>query len=61
MPVQGPGGIWHWNCHPGARVDSHVPLYEFSDESLWRDWYWDERFPNWKALRRYFQYVDSVG
>ncbi len=55
----GLGGIWHWNCYPGARVDSHVPLYEFSDENLWRDWYWDERFPDWKALRRYFAYVDS--
>jgi hypothetical protein len=19
------GGIWYWNCYPGARVDSHVP------------------------------------
>ena len=32
------GGIWHWNCYPGARVDSHVPNYEFSMEELWRDW-----------------------
>ena len=23
------GGIWHWNCYPGARVDSHVPNYEY--------------------------------
>lgn len=56
----GLGGIWHWNCYPGARVDSHVPLYEFSDEAVWRDWYWDERFPDWRALRRYFDHVDSV-
>lgn len=55
----GLGGIWHWNCYPGARVDSHVPVYEFSDEELWRDWYWDERFPDWTALRRYFQHVDD--
>lgn len=55
----GLGGIWHWNCYPGARVDSHVPVYEFSDEALWRDWYWDERFPDWKALRRYFDHVDA--
>ncbi|MBI4883786.1 MAG: NAD(P)/FAD-dependent oxidoreductase, partial [Actinobacteria bacterium] len=55
----GLGGIWHWNCYPGARVDSHVPVYEFSDEELWKDWYWDERFPDWTALRRYFQYVDD--
>ena len=25
-----PGGIWYWNRYPGARVDSQVPLYEFS-------------------------------
>ncbi|MFZ6003206.1 MAG: flavin-containing monooxygenase [Actinomycetota bacterium] len=56
----GLGGIWHWNCYPGARVDSHVPIYEFSDEKLWRDWYWDERFPDWRALRRYFEHVDTV-
>jgi cation diffusion facilitator CzcD-associated flavoprotein CzcO len=56
----GLGGIWHWNCYPGARVDTHVPLYEFSDESIWRDWYWSERFPDWTELRRYFQHVDEV-
>ena len=55
----GLGGIWHWNCYPGARVDSHVPVYEFSDEELWRDWYWEERFPDWRALRSYFAYLDT--
>lgn len=20
------GGIWHWNCYPGARVDSDTPV-----------------------------------
>jgi len=54
------GGIWHWNCYPGARVDTHVPMYEYSDERLWRDWYWDERFPDGPALRRYFEHVDEV-
>ncbi|MGY6500505.1 MAG: flavin-containing monooxygenase [Acidimicrobiales bacterium] len=56
----GLGGIWYWNCYPGARVDSHVPLYEYSDPALWQDWYWDERFPDWQALRRYFEHVDDV-
>ena len=54
------GGIWHWNCYPGARVDTHVPMYEYSDEQVWRDWYWEERFPDWQALRRYFDHVDDV-
>jgi cyclohexanone monooxygenase len=53
------GGIWYWNCYPGARVDSHVPNYEFSLEELWRDWNWTERFPAWDELRRYFRHVDD--
>jgi cyclohexanone monooxygenase len=53
------GGIWYWNCYPGARVDSHVPNYEFSLEELWRDWNWTERFPAWDELRRYFHHVDE--
>jgi len=53
------GGIWYWNCYPGARVDSHIPIYEYSSEELWRDWNWTERFPAWDELRRYFRYVDE--
>jgi len=53
------GGTWHWNCYPGARVDSNVPNYEYSMEELWRDWNWTERFPAWDELRRYFHYVDE--
>ncbi len=52
------GGTWYWNCYPGARVDSHVPNYEFSLPTLWRDWNWSERFPSWQEVRRYFQHVD---
>src|SRR4029450_9467596 len=50
------GGIWYWNCYPGARVDSHVPNYEFSLEELWGDWNWTERFPAWDELRSYFRH-----
>lgn len=53
------GGIWYWNCYPGARVDSDIPNYEYSIEEVWRDWYWSERFPGWEELRRYFLHVDS--
>ena len=55
----GLGGIWYWNCYPGARVDSHVPNYEFSIEQVWREWTWTERFPAWDELRRYFAFVDE--
>jgi phytoene dehydrogenase-like protein len=53
------GGIWHWNCYPGARVDTHVPIYEYSDPELWRDWNWTQQYPDWQELRRYFDYVDA--
>lgn len=45
------GDIWQWNCYPSARVDAHVPLYEFSAEELWRDWNWSELFPSLEELR----------
>ncbi|KAG7088770.1 hypothetical protein E1B28_012736 [Marasmius oreades] len=53
------GGVWHQNCYPGARVDSHVPLYEFSMEELWKDWSWSEKFPGYAEIQKYFQHVDS--
>jgi cation diffusion facilitator CzcD-associated flavoprotein CzcO len=53
------GGTWHWNCYPGARVDTQVPIYGYSDESLWRDWNWTERYPGWEELRSYFEFVDK--
>jgi cation diffusion facilitator CzcD-associated flavoprotein CzcO len=56
----GVGGVWHWNCYPGARVDSHVPNYELSIEAVWRDWAWSERFPGQPELRRYFEHVVDV-
>jgi cation diffusion facilitator CzcD-associated flavoprotein CzcO len=51
------GGVWYWNCYPGARVDSEGAIYQFSREDLWRDWNYSERFPSWEELRKYFQYV----
>jgi cation diffusion facilitator CzcD-associated flavoprotein CzcO len=53
------GGIWYWNCYPGARVDSYGPLYQFSNEELWRDWNYGELYPSWRELRAYFQHVDN--
>lgn len=32
----GLGGVWHWNCYPGARVDTPVPIYEYSIEKVWK-------------------------
>jgi cation diffusion facilitator CzcD-associated flavoprotein CzcO len=53
------GGIWYWNCYPGARVDSYAPLYQFSSEELWRDWNYSELYPSWEELRAYFRHVDK--
>lgn len=51
------GGVWYWNRYPGARVDSPIPLYEFDDPSLWKDWVWKQRFPGSEEIRAYFAYV----
>ena len=53
------GGIWHWNCYPGARVDSTCGIYQFSREDLWREWDWSERFPGFAEMRAYFEFVDE--
>ncbi len=55
----GPGGVWYWNCYPGARVDSPGPMYQFSREDLWRDWEFSELYPSWQEIRAYFRYVDQ--
>jgi cation diffusion facilitator CzcD-associated flavoprotein CzcO len=53
------GGIWYWNCYPGARVDSYGPLYQFSTAELWRDWNYSELYPSWEELRAYFRHIDK--
>lgn len=51
------GGVWYWNRYPGARVDSTVPHYEFSDPELWTNWSWKQRFPGSQELRDYFSFT----
>ncbi|KAK7457003.1 hypothetical protein VKT23_010306 [Stygiomarasmius scandens] len=51
------GGVWYWNCYPGARVDSETPSYEYSLPELWKEWRWTQRFPDRNELYSYFQYV----
>jgi cation diffusion facilitator CzcD-associated flavoprotein CzcO len=53
------GGIWHWNSYPGARVDSPVPVYEYSLPKIWKTWTWTEKYPGWQELRKYFDHVDE--
>lgn len=53
------GGVWYWNCYPGARCDTHGPLYQYSLDELWREWDFDELYPSWDKIRDYFAYVDQ--
>lgn len=53
------GGIWHWNCYPGARVDTHCQIYQYSIPELWESFDWKELFPNWAQMREYFHHVDQ--
>lgn len=55
----GPGGVWNINRYPGARTDSSGPVYQFSDEDLWRGWEFSELFPGHEEVRSYFEYVES--
>ncbi|KAK3073666.1 hypothetical protein LTR53_004530, partial [Teratosphaeriaceae sp. CCFEE 6253] len=53
------GGIWYWNCYPGARVDSDTPIYQLFDKELWEDFTFEERYAGWKELRRYFKHIEK--
>ena len=53
----GLGGVWHWNCYPGARTDTHCQIYQFTRDDLWKDWNWSELFPSSGEVRKYFDYV----
>jgi cation diffusion facilitator CzcD-associated flavoprotein CzcO len=55
----GLGGVWYWNCYPGARVDSPGPIYQYSRDDVWRRWQFGELYPSWQELRDYFHYVDE--
>ncbi|ORY17510.1 hypothetical protein BCR34DRAFT_621925 [Clohesyomyces aquaticus] len=42
------GGIWHWNCYPGAGLPE---VYE--------GWTWSEHYPGHEELQQYFGYMDE--
>ncbi|KAK5112582.1 hypothetical protein LTR62_003896 [Meristemomyces frigidus] len=52
-------GLDHWNCYPGARVDSDTPIYQLFDKELWEDFTFKERYAGWPELRRYFKHVEK--
>jgi cation diffusion facilitator CzcD-associated flavoprotein CzcO len=54
------GGIWYWNCYPGARVDTAVPCYQFTADDSWQTWDWQQRFPGRDEIQSYMQHLDEV-
>jgi cation diffusion facilitator CzcD-associated flavoprotein CzcO len=53
------GGIWWWNCYPGARTDSTGQIYQFQYKDLWKEFDFKELYPDFNGVREYFEYVDS--
>src|SRR5258707_6150138 len=53
----GLGGVWYWNCYPGARVDSSGPIYQYSRADLWRKWQFCGLYPSTEELCHYFPYI----
>jgi cation diffusion facilitator CzcD-associated flavoprotein CzcO len=49
-----------WNCYPGARVDSEVPIYQLAIPEVYNTWTFTTNYPDWKELQAYFDYVDKV-
>lgn len=52
-----PGGTWDKNHYPGARVDSEVWVYQFTDPELWKEFTFTEKYPTWEELSAYFNFV----
>ena len=53
------GGIWWWNCYPGARTDSTGQVYQFSHKDLWKGFDFQELFPGRAGVCEYLRYVDQ--
>jgi cation diffusion facilitator CzcD-associated flavoprotein CzcO len=49
-----------WNCYPGARVDSPVPIYQLSIPEVYNTWSFTTNYPDWRELQAYFDHVDKV-
>lgn len=54
------GGVWYWNRYPGARADTHYPLYALSLPEVYKDWIWKSHYPDSEELREYFAHAGKV-
>jgi cation diffusion facilitator CzcD-associated flavoprotein CzcO len=57
--ADGLGGIWWWNCYPGARVDTTGALYQLAHKDVWKDFGFDELYPGYAGVREYFEHLDE--
>ncbi|KAF2029357.1 FAD/NAD(P)-binding domain-containing protein [Setomelanomma holmii] len=53
-------GIWHWNCYPGARVDTETPVYQLYAPELYETWKWKERYSGRDEMVDYFNHVADL-
>ncbi|KAL3480552.1 hypothetical protein BJX99DRAFT_266456 [Aspergillus californicus] len=51
------GGTWCYTRYPGCRVDTEIPLYEFSDPDIYQNWTWSQRFAVRKEVQDYLIWV----
>lgn len=52
------GGVWYWNCYPGARCDIEAIQYSYSfSEELQQEWKWSELYPGQPEILRYLNHV----
>lgn len=54
------GGIWYWNCYPGARVDTETPVYQLTAPELFKAWTWKERYSGRDEMVQYFNHVADI-
>lgn len=53
-----PGGVWHHQRYPGARIDTEGYAYQYQfSEDLYRDWGWSERFPAGYEVLRWLRFA----
>src|ERR1700750_868299 len=52
------GGVWYWNCYPGARCDIESVEYSYSfSDALQQEWRWAQRYPTQPEMLAYAHHV----
>ncbi|KAF2756527.1 FAD/NAD(P)-binding domain-containing protein [Pseudovirgaria hyperparasitica] len=56
----GIGGTWYQNRYPGARVDTAMPLYQFSIPEVYKTFKWRSTHPTRAEIMEYIDHLDKV-